>query len=83
MLHTFEHLFFRCFVTLEFIGDKHPWLKALFFEEFAKDLLCCIGIPMPLQQDIQHVPFSIHRSLQIILLSFDRDDDFIQMPFVS
>ena len=59
--------------TLELIGNNHPWGEALFLQEFALKTLCCLRVPMSLQQDIQHVPFRIHRAPQIVLLSFECD----------
>ena len=57
MLYVLHHLLLRCFVTLEFVGDNHPWHEALFFEEFAKESLCRLCVPMALEQDFQDVPF--------------------------
>ena len=82
VLDTLKHLFFSGFIAFQFIGDDHPWGKALFFEQFAEKSLCCLGIPMPLHQNIQHIPLRIHCSPQVILLSFDRDNHLIKMPFV-
>ncbi len=82
MLYVLHHLLLRRFVTLEFIRDDDSWHEALFFEEFAKESLCRLRIPMPLQQDFQDFPLRIHCSPQVVLLLFERHH-FIQMPFIS
>ncbi len=74
VLDTLEHLVFSGLIAFQLIGDDHPWGKALFFEQFAEKSLCCLGIPMPLHQNVQHITLRIHCSPQVILLSFDRDN---------
>ena len=83
MLYVLHHLLLRRFVTLEFVGDDDPWHEALFFEEFAKESLCRLRIPMPLQQNFQDFSLRIHCSPQVVLLLFERHHHFIQMPFIS
>jgi len=56
MLHVLHHLFLRRFVALEFIRHDDSWHEALFFQQFAKEPLCRLHIPMALQQDLQHIP---------------------------
>ena len=82
MFYALHYLLLCCFVTLEFVGNNHPWHEALFFQQFAKESLGRLGVPMALQQDFQHSPLGIHRSPQIILLRLDRHYYFIQMPFI-
>lgn len=48
MLHVLHHLLFCRFVAFEFIRDDDPWHKALFFQQFAKESLGCLRVPMPL-----------------------------------
>jgi hypothetical protein len=57
MLYILHHLVFCRFVTLEFVGDHHSWHEALLFQQFAKESMCRLRIPMALQQDFRHVPF--------------------------
>ncbi len=83
MLHVLHHLLLRRFVTLQFIRHDHPWHEALFFKEFAKESLCRLRIPMPLQQDFQHVPLRIYCPPQVIALLLNRHHHFIQMPLIS
>lgn len=44
----------------------------MFLEEFAKESLCRLSVPLSLQQDIQYVRLRIHSPPQIILQFLDR-----------
>ena len=83
MLYVLHHLLLRRFVALKFVGNDYSWHKTLLLQQFAKESLCRLRIPMSLQQDFQRVPLDIHCPPQIILLLFDHHHHFIQMPFVG
>lgn len=55
MFHILQDLLVRRFVAFELISHDYPWHEALFFQKLAKESLCCLGVTMPLQQDIQYV----------------------------
>ena len=42
----------------------------------------CLGLSMLLHQTIEHIALGIYCSPQVILFSFDGDNDFIEMPFI-
>ena len=83
MLHVLHHLLLRRFVAFEFIRHDDAWHEALFFQQFAKESLCRLRIPMPLQQNFQHIPLRIYGSPQIVLLLLDCHDHFIQVPYIT
>ena len=82
MLHPLHHLFLCRCIALEFVGDDHPWSKALPLQQFTEKPLCRLSVSMLLQQDIQHVALRIHCSPQIVLLALNSDNHFIEMPFI-
>ncbi len=55
VLYTLEHLILGSFVAFQLVCHDHSWYKALLLEEFAEKPLGCLGIPMPLHQDVEHV----------------------------
>ncbi len=83
VLDTLEHLVFGGFVAFQFICHQHSWNKALLFQQFTEKALCRLCVSMPLHQNIEYAAICIHSSPQVVLLSFDRDDDLIQMPFIG
>ena len=82
VFHSFENFFLRCTVALKFVGDDHPWCKALRLKEFSKKLVGCSFIPTRLHQYIKDLPILVHGTPEIILLPLNLDDDFIEMPFI-
>ncbi len=82
MFHALEHLFLCRCVTLELVGHNYTRHETLFLQQLAEKTLCRLGVSLPLQQNIQYVPRSIHSPLQVILLFFDCHHDLIEMPFI-
>lgn len=82
MLHALEHLVLGSFVALQLVRYDHAWYKALLLEELAKESLGCLGISMTLHQEVKHVALRIYCTPQVILLSFNLDDNFIKMPSI-
>jgi hypothetical protein len=83
VLYTLEHLVFSSFVANELVRHYHSWNKALLLEELAEESLGCLRISLALHQDVEHLTFTIHCSPQVILLSFDCDNNLIEMPFIG
>lgn len=76
MLHALEYLVLSRFIAPQFVGHDHSWYKALLLEELAKESLGCPSISVALHQAVKHIAFRIYRAPQVMLLSFNRDDDF-------
>ena len=49
----------------------------------SKETLGSFGVSTRLHKDIQHVPVRIHCAPQPLLCAVDRNNDFVQMPFVG
>lgn len=71
----------RLDVTAQFVcHDYTRFAKA--GDQSRKEALGSFGISARLYKDIQHVPVRINRSPQPLLCAVDRNNDFIQMPFI-
>jgi hypothetical protein len=66
--------------TFQFVSDNHLWHEPLFLQRLTEKSLRCLSVSMSLQQDIQHVSFTVHRPPQIVLLFFDCYSHLIKMP---
>src|SRR5512134_1257616 len=82
MLDSGQDLALRRAVAFELIGDDDPWHVLEPFEQFAKELLGRLLIPPALDQDVEHVIVLIDGAPEIMALTIDGQEDFIQMPFV-
>ena len=83
VLKVQSHIFVRCRVALELIGDQSPRRDAALSEELSHQPLGRMRAASALHQDVQHDAKLIHRSPQPMLLAFASDEHFIQMPFVA
>ncbi len=83
VFHTRENLPLRRAVAFEFVCDDHPSNVLTALEELAEELLGGLLVPSPLHQDVEHYAVLIHRPPQIVPLLVDRDEYFIQVPFVA
>ena len=80
---TGEKLPLRGTVALELVRDDYPWDILTPFEELPKELLGRCFVAAALHQDIEHIPVLIHRPPEIVPFAVDREEDFVQMPFVT
>jgi hypothetical protein len=80
---TGEQLSLRGAVTLELVRDDYPWDILTPLEELPKELLGRGFVTATLHQDIEHVPVLIHRPPEIVPVAVDRQEDFVQIPFVT
>ncbi len=53
------------------------------FHQFAHQALRCRRIAPALHQHIKHVSLLVHRLPHVVGLSIDREEDLIQVPFIS
>ena len=81
--HAGQYLTLRRAVAFEFVCDDHPSNVLTALEELAEELLGGLLVPSPLHQDVEHYAVLIHRPPQIVPLLVDRDEYFIQVPFVA
>jgi hypothetical protein len=78
-----QNLLLRCTITLQFIGDDHAWDILAAFEELAEELLGGALIAPSLSQDIEHVPVLVDGTPEIVPFTVDREEHFVQVPFVA
>lgn len=83
LLHARQHVFFGGAIAPELIGDQHARDLLTPFEQLAEESFGGLLVAAPLHQTIQHVPVLIHGPPQIVLVSSDGEDDFIEMPLVT
>ena len=83
MLHARQHLLLRCLVAAKLVRDDHAWHIATALEQFPEELPRCSFVATALHQDIQHVPILIDRSPQVLRLSIDLQEHFIQKLLVA
>lgn len=68
-------------VRAELVRDQHARLTPT-PEQLSKEASGCARVPTRLNQDIQHIAIGADRPPEPVLLALDRDDDFVEMPFV-
>jgi len=83
MLHARQELAHGRAVALQLIRDEHPWDILTAFEELTEEFLRSLLVPPPLHQDVEHHAIMIDRPPEIVPLLIDRDEYFIQVPFVA
>lgn len=83
VLKTPTHVFVRCCVAFELVGDQYPRWEATLSQQFAHEPLGRIPVTPTLHQDIEHDSKLIYSAPQLMLLAIDSDDYFVQMPLVA
>src|SRR5258708_6083879 len=83
MLHARQDLTFGRTITSEFIGNNHARNVLQPFQQFTEKSLGGLCVASALHQDIKHVAVLIHGSPEIVLLTANREDDLVQVPFVT
>jgi hypothetical protein len=69
-------------VAPQLVGNDDSGYVGEALEEFPKELLRSRLVPPALYEDIEHVAILVDRPPQIMALSVNGEEDFIQMPFV-
>ena len=80
MVRVRHHLAMRGSVASEFIGDKPPRRSALVLEKRTEEPDRGGLVPPFLDQDLT---FLIYGSKQVMLLSVDPNEDFIEKPLIG
>ena len=70
-------------VTLQLVCDQAERNLSLPLQELAKEPLRCTTVASRLDEDVDHVAVLIHGPPQILPLSVDRDENFVQEPCIS
>ena len=83
MLYSWQDFTFRSSITLQFGENDHTRCRLPFLKQLAKKSCGGFFVPSALNQDIKYVAVLIHGSPERVLLAANREDDLIQMPFVT
>ena len=73
----------RCTVALRSFGTQPERCPALTFQEFAKEALRCPTVAPRLDEAVDHVAVLIDSTPQIVPLTVDRDEHFVQEPAIA
>jgi hypothetical protein len=70
-------------IAFQPIGDEHARNVPTPFEQLPKELFrsCCVAAA--LHQNIKHSPILIHCPPQVMPLTGDCEEDFVQMPLIA
>src|SRR5262245_20450148 len=83
VLHTGEDLSLGRSITFEFVRNDDARYIREPFEEFAEKLLGGFSVPLTLHQNIKHVAILIHRPPEIMPLTTNGEENFVQVPLVT
>jgi hypothetical protein len=70
-------------IRTQLVGDHDTGRSTLARQKFAYETLGSLGIAAFLHQNLQHKAILINGTPQKMLLALDRDNHFIQVPFVT
>jgi hypothetical protein len=64
-------------VASQFVGNDSQWFRTLVTQESSRESLFSPLITMRLDQEVNHVPVTIHGTPQILLLAVDPKENLI------
>jgi hypothetical protein len=70
-------------IAAQLVGHETHRLLSLTLQQFPKESPCRAAISTGLDEDIDQVPVLIHGAPQILALTVDRDEDFVQEPRIA
>jgi hypothetical protein len=70
-------------VAAQLVGDETTRFLSLTPQESPKEPPCCAAISTRLDEDIDQVAVLIHRAPEILALTIDRREDFVEEPRIS
>jgi hypothetical protein len=73
----------RSTLAPQLVGDKPSRFGSLALQKLAKEAFRRTLISPRLNKDIEHVAVLVHSAPEILSLTVDRDEDFVQMPSVA
>ena len=78
-----HHLFVRCHVARELIGDNHARTVAQALQQLSEEALRGFGVAPLLHEDIERISVLIDRAPQIHEFAIDLAEDLVEVPRVS
>jgi hypothetical protein len=73
----------RCRVAPQLVCHDATWLVLLSPQQLAKEPFGRAGIAMPLNEYVDYIPVLIDGPPEIVALTLDVHENFVQMPHVS
>jgi hypothetical protein len=73
----------RCLIGPQLVGDQPAAFPFLTFQELAKESFGCTLITTGLHENINHVAILVDSSPQILPLTLDRHEQFVQVPHAA
>ena len=70
-------------VAAQLVGHEPHGFLSLTLQQSAKESPRCTPVPTGLYEDVDQVAVLIHRAPEILALTVDRDEDFVQKPRIS
>ena len=70
-------------VAAQLVGHEPHGFLSLTLQQSAKESPRCTPVPTGLYEDVDQVTVLIHRAPQILALTVDRHEDFVQEPRLS
>ena len=70
-------------IAAQLVGHQPHRFLSLTLQQSSKESPRCTPVPMGLYKDVNHVTVLIHRAPQILALTVDRHEDFVQEPRIS
>ncbi len=70
-------------VAAQLVGHEPHWFLSLTLQQSAKESPRCTPVPTGLYEDVDQVTVLIHRAPEILALTVDRHEDFVQEPRIS
>ena len=70
-------------VAAQLVGHEPHGFLSLTLQQSAKESPRCTPVPTGLYEDVNQVTVLVHGAPQILALTVDRDEDFVQKPRIS
>ena len=70
----------RCRIAPQLVGDQPPGLVSLTFQQLSEEAFSRTPIAARLDEDVDHVAVLVNRTPEIVLLTPDVHEEFIQVP---
>ncbi|OHZ43574.1 hypothetical protein BBL07_03080 [Agrobacterium vitis] len=83
MFDTGHDITLRRTVGSKLVGDYHTRRTTLPFQKLSHQTLCRLGIAAALHQHVENKTVLIDGALEPMFLAGDRDDNLIEVPFVT
>jgi hypothetical protein len=70
-------------VATELVGHEPRRFLALTLQEFPKESPRRTRVPTGLDEDVDQVPVLVHGAPEVLAVTVDRDEDFVQKPRIA